>query len=56
MNYEIKITGGGTAKEIADALKQIAENIQVAIDNNQEEIIDGASWEDPTLMTEINAE
>lgn len=55
MNYEIKITGSGTAKQIAAALRDIAKNIQSAADGNHEEqLLDGAEWEDPTLMTTID--
>ena len=57
MNYEIKISGSGTAKQIAAALRDIARNIQEASDGNNEIAeLDGANWEDPTLMTEIRAQ
>ena len=57
MNYEIKISGSGTAKQIAAALRDIARNIQEASDGNNEIAeLDGANWEDPTLMTEIKAQ
>lgn len=48
----IKITGGGSRKEISDALTLIAKSI---LESDLEDI-DGAEWEDCTLMTEINAE
>ncbi len=50
-NFEIKITGGGTRKEISDALALISKSIL----ESKVEDIDGAEWEDCTLMTEINA-
>jgi hypothetical protein len=57
MNYEIKITGSGTAKQIEMALRQIARQIQDAADNNkEEEELSDAKWEDSTLMTEISAD
>jgi len=49
-NLEIRITGGGTRKEISDALNLIAKSI---LDTPVEDL-DGAEWEDCTLMTEIN--
>ena len=57
MDFEIKITGNGTPAEIIKSLLGIIGGIQEAIDSNQETaILDGAEWEDETLMTEINAE
>lgn len=59
MNYEIKITGSGTAKQIAAALRQVAKQIQEAADNIptvEQKTLDGAKWEDPTLMTVIEGE
>jgi hypothetical protein len=53
MNYEIRITGEGTAKQIAAALRQVARDIQEAADRNEE--LDGVNWEDPVLMTEIKS-
>jgi hypothetical protein len=49
-NLTIKITGGGTRKEISDALILIAKSI---LETPVEEL-DGSEWEDSTLMTEIN--
>lgn len=46
--YEISITGSGTAEQIAEALHQVANEIQ---STNE---IESGEWEDPILMTEIN--
>ena len=46
----IKITGGGTRKEIAKALSLISKSIK----NTPVEDLDGSEWEDCTLMTEIS--
>lgn len=59
MNYNIKITGEGTSKEIVNALRLVAtaiENKAVRdnLDSPEIEDLDGAEWEDSTLMTEIN--
>lgn len=57
MEYKIKITGGGTRKEIAKALRLIADGIYHPTsrgDGLNIEDIDGAEWEDCTLMTEIS--
>ncbi len=58
MTYKIKITGEGTAKEIASALKKVAKAIEdkptrESLDSPEIEHLDGAEWEDCTLMTEI---
>jgi len=50
--YNIKITGSGTSKEIAEALKKLAETIEAL---SLEELKD-AELEDATLMTEISEE
>lgn len=55
MNYKIKITGSGTADEIINALKGVIESIEEA-KTEGDAILDGAEWEDATLMTEISAE
>lgn len=49
-NFTIKITGGGTLKDISKALLVVSEQILI----QPLEDIDGAEWEDCTLMTEIN--
>lgn len=56
--YEIKISGGGTRPEIAKALRAIADAIHHETSmghgkNMADEMIDGAEWEDCTLLTEI---
>ncbi len=57
MNYEIKITGSGTAKEIAEALKAVVKNLESATNGKHETaLLDGAEWEDATLVTTINAQ
>ena len=57
MNYKIKITGSGTSKDIVKALKEIIEGIEEAQNSDHETaILDGAEWEDTTLMTEISAD
>lgn len=57
MKYSIKITGSGTTDEIINALKNVIENIE-EVSKSASEIIalDGAEWEDGTLMTEIESE
>lgn len=55
MNYNIKITGSGTADEIINALKGVIESIEEAKPEG-DAILDGAEWKDATLMTEISAE
>jgi hypothetical protein len=51
MEFNIKITGSGTKEEILKSLSDLFEGI------NQSDIatLDGAEWEDKTLITEINA-
>lgn len=57
MNYKIKISGSGTAEELAKALRDIADGIEEAkIGEHETAALDGATWEDKTLCTEINAE
>jgi hypothetical protein len=48
--YTIRITGGGTREEISSALNLIANEIL----STPIEDLDGAEWEDCTLMTEIS--
>jgi hypothetical protein len=58
MTYSIKITGSGTREEIAKALLLITNAVNPATCNPDFSgtltDIDGAEWEDCTLMTEIN--
>ena len=49
-NYEIKIVGDGTRKDIAHALLIISKAIELA----PEDDLDRARWEDAILMTEID--
>lgn len=57
MNYKIKITGSGTAKELIESLQGIIDGISEASRGEHETAsLDGAEWEDKTLMTEISAE
>lgn len=51
-SFTIKITGGGTRKDISKALKLIADEILTT----PVEDLDGCEWEDSTLMTEISKE
>lgn len=58
-NYSITITGEGTAKDIVNALKLIAnaiesKDIRESLDSPEIEHLDGAEWENNTLMTKIN--
>ena len=51
LDYEIKITGSGTTSEIIQSLREIIDNLA----NSTDAVLDGAEWEDATLMTEIKA-
>lgn len=58
-NYQIKISGGGTKEDIAKALRLIADALYHETSmghgmNLADEMIDGAEWEDCTLLTELN--
>jgi hypothetical protein len=53
INYDIKISGSGTPKEIVESLMRLIESIS---ETPSVVILDGAEWEDSTLMTTINAE
>jgi len=58
-NYSIKITGNGTREDIAKALREIADAVFHPTSmghgkNLSDDSIDGAEWEDATLMTEIS--
>lgn len=58
-NYNIKITGGGSRQDIAKALRVIADALHHETSmghgmNLSDDMIDGAEWEDCTLMTEIS--
>ena len=50
MNYYIKITGSGTLLEIVDALSAVQKSLLAATPDE----LDGAEWENETLMTEVN--
>lgn len=57
--FTIKITGEGTASEIASALQLIVnaikdKTIRDGLDSPKVQDLDGCEWEDCTLMTEIN--
>ena len=54
--YEIKITGSGTAPEIAEKLRRLADAIHhpTSIGDSLNVSIDDVEWEDATLMTKIN--
>lgn len=57
MKFKIEIKGSGKAVDIAKSLREIANGIDEAINSGKEDaILDGAEWEDETLMSEINAE
>lgn len=51
VEYQIKITGSGTAEQIATRLKSLADEILKA---NDPDILEEARWEDPILYTEID--
>lgn len=57
---QIKITGGGTVKDVCSALTLIAKQLTLlntgvyAKEAIQE--LDGSEWEDCTLLTEISVE
>ena len=51
-NLTIKITGGGSRKDVSKALDLISK----AIKETSVEDLDGSEWEGHTLMTEIDAE
>lgn len=48
--FEIKITGAGSREDIVSALRLIADSVL----KSPVEEIDGANWEDCTLLTEIS--
>ena len=50
--YEITIKGNGTADEIIESLKSIIDGIKE--NKNNVAVLDGAEWEDGTLISEIN--
>lgn len=55
--YEIKITGSGTAPEIAERLRLIADAIHHPTSNGEGKnvTLDDETWEDPILLTEIKS-
>jgi hypothetical protein len=50
---EIKITGNGTKLEIIKSLKHIIQSLDDVSTNDVDAILDGAVWEDSTLLTEF---
>ncbi len=59
MEYTIKITGQGKPEDIVKALRLVAsaiesKSVRENLDSPEIEDLDGAEWEDFTLMTEIN--
>ncbi len=57
MEFKVNITGSGTPQQIVDALNEIVKSIQEAQKSkHQNAVLDGAVWEGPTLITEIEAE
>jgi hypothetical protein len=50
---EIKITGSGSKLEIIKSLKHIIQSLDDVSTNDVDAILDGAVWEDSTLLTEI---
>ena len=48
----VKISGGGTRKDVSKSLKLIAKSIL----KTPIEDLDGCEWEDCTLMTEVELE
>lgn len=55
-NIEIKITGGGNPHEVAAALRQIAEDIDIGNYVNRLELKGEVEWEDGNLFTTITEE
>lgn len=53
MQLEIKITGYGTAEQIADALKSLFSNLAYGDHISGIEDWGKVEWEDPTLFTTI---
>lgn len=49
--YEIRISGSGTPRQIIASLKEIIENIEF---DEKFHALDGATYEDPILIAEIN--
>lgn len=54
--YSIKITGSGTPKQLESALAQVLRNLRDSISEGETDSLDGAVWEDPTILTEISEE
>ncbi len=55
--FEIKISGSGTAEEIATALRNVADAVfhPTSVGEGKNLYIDDVEWEDKTLMTEIKS-
>ena len=53
--FNIKITGSGTPEEIIASLKLVIDSVDAARHKkNPAKFLDGAKWENKTLMTEVN--
>lgn len=55
MEYEIKMTGSGTAEEIAKALYNLAKDISSSVGSDNEANEIEGTYEDYTLCTEITS-
>lgn len=54
--FEIKISGSGTPDEIIKALQDIVDGIvEAKHSDNVDAALDGATWEDEILITEISS-
>ncbi len=53
--YNIQIKGSGTKKEIIKALEGIMASLHSTDGKDEDALLDGAEWEDKTLMTTIQA-
>lgn len=54
--YKIEIKGSGTKKEIIKALEGLIASLHSTDGKQEDALLDGAEWEDKTLMTNISAE
>lgn len=54
--FNIKISGSGTPNEIIKSLQDIIDGIvEAKHSDNVDAALDGAEWEDATLVTEISS-
>lgn len=53
MNIELKISGSGSKQELTEALQLIINDLQNLTDD---EVLDGGTWENETLITEYGEE